>query len=72
MSVTRVLEVLDSSNVQRCQYDVLSQALIITYKNDTQYRYDAVTPKMFGDMCGAESVGQYVNAVIKKLNFTKL
>ena len=72
MSVTRVLDVMDSSNVSQCHYDMMKQRLTITYRGGAQYRYDRVTPKMFGELCSAESVGQYVNDVIKKLDFVKL
>lgn len=72
MAVVRILEVMDSSNVARCYYDKDKRKLTIAYSGGEQYRYDDVTPKMFGDLCAADSVGQYVNAVIKKQTFVKI
>lgn len=71
----RELIVYDSSQIQRIGWDGQTDTLVVEFINGQVYRYDGVTPMMFGKLASASSVGaMFADAV--RLNpaipYTKL
>lgn len=56
----------NSTNAKDMKYATYTNTLYITYHNDSrQYAYPNVTPKEIVGLLNAESVGKYINQVIK-------
>lgn len=61
-------EVVDSSNVSEVAYVEDSRTLCVRFANGGLYTYSDVSPDNYHGLVGAESVGRYLNAVIKALH----
>lgn len=58
----------DSSNVGRVAYHMDTKTLIVEFRNGGLYSYSDVDEPTYWNMMGSESVGRYLNAVIKGLH----
>jgi hypothetical protein len=56
---------VESSAVSCIGYDPNSQILEIEFSEGRRYRYHGVTPSDYQALMAAESIGTYVNQVIK-------
>lgn len=56
----------DSSNILKTSYNHQTLQLFVTFKNGGVYYYNDVQPKTYLGLTEAESVGKYLNSVIKK------
>lgn len=65
MAFTRKVVISDSSNVEKVAYDLGNRALLVEFKKGGVYRYDGITPKTFGELVSADSVGSYLSSRIK-------
>ena len=61
-------EHVDSSNVERVAYVEESETLCVRFRNGGLYTYSGVSFNQYMSMVGAESVGKYLNAVIKGMH----
>lgn len=57
MTLDRELIVYDSSQIQRIGWDSQTDTLVVEFLNGQVYKYDGVTPSMFGMLACADSVG---------------
>lgn len=57
----------DSANLAFGEYDATDSTLVITFKNGSRYRYKAVPPEVFNDLCTALSAGRFHAAEIKNV-----
>lgn len=55
----------DSSNVNRVAYHDDSSTLCVEFAGGALYTYEGVTLDHYHGLVGAESVGRYLNSVIK-------
>lgn len=58
----------ESSNILKTSYNHNTEQLYITFKNGGVYYYNAVTLNVYREMKLAESVGKFINSVVKKDN----
>ena len=58
-------EHVDSSNVERVAYDDNSHTLCVKFRSGGLYTYSGVDRENYLHFIGAESVGRYLNNVIK-------
>jgi hypothetical protein len=56
---------VDSSNVQSVAYDPESKILAVHFHGDRLYSYDDVQDDVYVAMVHAESVGKYLNQMIR-------
>lgn len=56
---------VDSSNVERLAYDEQTSTLVVLFKNGGLYSYNGVDMEVFTSMQFADSVGSFLNKVIK-------
>lgn len=56
---------VDSSNVKAVAYDPATEILAVRFANGGLYSYADVTQTVFTGLAGAQSVGKYLNTVIK-------
>lgn len=63
---------VDSSNVRRVGYHEETATLCVEFHNGGLYTYECVDNETFVSMVHAESVGRYLNNVVKVLHpYTK-
>ena len=60
-----IWEDVDSSNVSRVAYEPESQTLCVQFKSGGLYSYSGVDVNTYFGLVGADSVGQYLNQVVK-------
>lgn len=65
---------VQSSNIDAVDYDPTCSKLTVRFKNSGVYIYDKVSQEEFEGLISAESVGKYLNKVIKNDNhpYTKV
>lgn len=56
---------VESSNLAAVGYDPETYILTVLFKNGRTYEYLGVTAKAHADLMAAESVGKYLNSLIK-------
>lgn len=56
---------VDSSNVQSIAYNEGSKTLAVLFRNGGLYSYDDVEETVYTDLVHAESVGKFLNQMIK-------
>jgi hypothetical protein len=56
---------IDSSLVQRVEYDDVDQDLTVTFPNGSVYKYERVSNSEFLDLIQAGSIGKHFNYHIK-------
>lgn len=56
---------VDSSNVDAVAYDEPSHSLVVLFTNGGLYSYDDVEMQVYVEMVHAESVGKYLNQMVK-------
>jgi hypothetical protein len=56
---------VNSSSVASVGYDAATSVLEVEFRNGNVYRYFAVPSKIHGALVEADSVGAFVNTVIK-------
>ena len=61
-------EHVDSSNIERVSYAEDTQILAVKFRNGGLYTYTGVSLNAYLSLKGAESVGKYLNQVIKVMN----
>jgi hypothetical protein len=72
MAIVLNWESVDSSNVDKVAYDENSQTLAVRFRSGSLYTYHEVEKEIYHQMVGAESVGQYLNRVVKPMfNYNK-
>lgn len=59
---------VDSSAVSRVGYDKPRRLLAVEYKGGGLYEYSKVTPQEWEALLDSESIGRYVNYVIKPIH----
>lgn len=64
-------ETVDSSNVRRVAYDEKSQTVCVEFHNGGLYTYAGVDYDVYMGLVGSESVGKYLNNVIKMYPYVK-
>jgi hypothetical protein len=62
---TRVMQVLDSSQVMTVEYDPQNRSMVVTFNNGLMYEYKNVPDKIVGEFFSAESMGKYFSATIR-------
>lgn len=67
MSAEPVWNEIDSSNVKAIAYVEDSRTLMVEFAHGGFYTYDGVERDHYVDLVHAESVGRYLNQVIKAL-----
>lgn len=73
MGVSRLTEVMDSSNIRRIGYDYEEKKLIVEFMSGRIYRYRNVPPATYGQLCAGESVGAVFNNFVRdKFETTEL
>jgi hypothetical protein len=65
VAFTRQIVITDSSNVSALKYDIQKRVLHVIFLDGSKYAYLDVPRSIFGDLCAADSVGIYLNAVVK-------
>ena len=58
---------VDSSNVDAVAYDSGSETLCVRFRNGGLYSYSGVNMEIFTSLQYADSVGKYLNKVIKNV-----
>lgn len=63
---------VDSSNVSRVAYHEDTETLAVQFHNGGLYTYSDVSEHTYQNLIGADSVGKYLNNVVKVLHpYTK-
>ena len=64
---------IESSSVQKTEYDTSTKKLIATFKNGVQYEYEEVPHSIYTKFRMAESQGSFFNKEIgKKFDYKKI
>lgn len=58
----------DSSNINRVAHHAASKTLAVEFRNGGLYTYADVDEPTYYNLIGAESIGRYLNQVIKGLH----
>lgn len=61
-------EHVDSSNVERVAYHDETETLCVKFRSGAMYTYAGVSFNSYMSLVGADSVGRYLNSVIKGLH----
>jgi hypothetical protein len=70
--VTESVSIPNSSNVTAVSYTDIG-ALVVQFKNGSEYLYKDVPKEVYEEMCKTESAGKYLNTAIKgKYEFEKV
>ena len=56
---------VDSSNIDKVEYDADNLVLRVTFKNGGQYEYEGVLQEVVDEMLSADSVGSYFHSNIR-------
>lgn len=57
---------VESSQIEAVGHDEASSALLVRFKNHSVYQYQNVGKELFQALLGAESVGKFFHAEIKR------
>ena len=63
---TRILNEIESSNINQTIYDTKTQSLEVTFKNGLVYSYEEVPHQIYTKFRMAESQGSFFNKEIAK------
>lgn len=66
------LKPVTSSNVEAVGFCSERKCVDVKFKSGGIYRYPDCTQELYDQLCGAESVGKFVNQHLKPKNPTKL
>ena len=70
---TKILNEIDSSNLNNTEYDTASKKMIVEFKNGSRYEYGDVPHQIYAEFRLAESQGKYFTTKISKsYKFTKI
>jgi len=70
---TKILYEVESSNIDKTEYDTATKEFIIEFKNGTKYKYEDVPHASIARFKLSESQGKYFNSEIaKKYKYTKI
>jgi hypothetical protein len=64
---TKIINEIESSNINRTEYDTATKKLIAEFKNGTRYEYENVPHKIYAQFRLAESQGNFFNTKIAKV-----
>lgn len=60
-----------SSRIAAIRYDVIDLMLYVRFANGRVYRYTNVSPSLYADLAGADSIGtEFQTAVVRNKNLT--
>ena len=63
---TKIINEIDSSNLNKTEYDTATKKMIAEFKNGTRYEYENVPHNVYAEFRLAESQGKYFNTDISK------
>lgn len=70
---TRIINEIDSSNLNKTEYDTATKKMIAEFKNGSRYEYEGVPHTVYAEFRLAESQGKYFTTKISKsYKFNKL
>lgn len=70
---TKIINEIDSSNINKTEYDTATKKMIAEFKNGVRYEYEGVPHQVYAEFRMAESQGKYFNTKISKAyKFNKL
>jgi hypothetical protein len=65
---TMEMQAVSSSNVLAVGYDPETKTLTVKFKSGAVYQYPRIEPEMFDKLLAAESVGRFVNMIVRSGN----
>jgi hypothetical protein len=70
---TKIINEINSSNLLKTTYDTESKALVVEFKNGTQYEYVDVPHQIYTRFRMSESQGKFfISDISKKYKYRKL
>lgn len=63
---TKIINEIESSNINRTEYDTATKKLIAEFKNGAKYEYENVPHNIYAEFRMAESQGKYFTTKISK------
>ncbi len=70
---TKIICEIESSNINRAEFDTATEKLLISFKNNDQYEYEEVPMQIFTRFRMAESQGSFFSKEIsKKYKYKKM
>jgi len=63
---TKIINEIQSSNIQRTEYDTQSKDLIVVFNNGLTYSYENVPHQLYTQFRLSESQGKFFNSKIAK------
>jgi hypothetical protein len=70
---TKIINEIDSSNINKTEYDTATKKMIAEFKNGARYEYEGIPHQVYAEFRLAESQGKYFNTKISKsYKFIKL
>lgn len=63
---TKIINEIESSNLNKTEYDTATKKLIVEFKNGGKYEYDEVPHQLYTQFRMSESQGKFFAAKISK------
>jgi hypothetical protein len=63
---TKIINIIESANIAKTEYDIETESLIVEFKNSTKYEYEKVPHKIYTQFRLSQSQGKFFKANIEK------
>lgn len=63
---TKIINIIESSNIRKTEYDTETKKLLIEFNNGTIYEYDEVPHQLYTQFRMSESQGKFFHSKISK------
>jgi hypothetical protein len=63
---TKIINVIQSSNIVKTEYDTETKKLVIEFSNGTSYEYDEIPHQLYTQFRLSESQGKFFHSKIAK------